>query len=151
MGSPIIPTLRYRDARRAIDFLCDAFGFERHMVVEGEGDEIEHAQLTLSGEGVGGSGAAMIMLGSAGDDAFDALQKPPAEAGAAVSQSPYIVISDVAAHCARARAAGAEIVMEPEEQDYGGSLYSCRDPEGYLWNFGSYDPWAPADAAHKSG
>lgn len=31
--------------------------------------------------------------------------------------------------------------MEPEDQDYGGRLYSCRDPEGNLWNFGSYDPW----------
>ena len=34
-----------------------------------------------------------------------------------------------------------EIVMAPEDQDYGGRLYSCRDPEGNLWNFGSYDPW----------
>jgi uncharacterized glyoxalase superfamily protein PhnB len=43
---------------------------------------------------------------------------------------------------ARAKAAGAEIVMEIEDQDYGGRLYSCRDPEGHLWNFGTYDPWA---------
>jgi uncharacterized glyoxalase superfamily protein PhnB len=37
--------------------------------------------------------------------------------------------------------AGAEIVMEVEDQDYGGRLYSCLDPEGHLWSFGTYDPW----------
>ena len=53
-----------------------------------------------------------------------------------------MIVDDVDAHCARARAAGAEIVMEPADQDYGGRLYSCRDIERHLWNFGSYDPWA---------
>lgn len=47
----VIPTLRYRDARAAIDFLCEAFGFERHMVVEGEGDrDIAHAHLWNFGD-----------------------------------------------------------------------------------------------------
>ena len=58
-----------------------------------------------------------------------------------VAQSPYIVIADVNAHYERALAAGAVIEQQPEAQDYGGSMYICRDPEGNLWNFGSYDPW----------
>lgn len=129
----MIPTFRYRDAAGAIDWLCRAFGFERHLVVPGEDGAIEHAQLVF--------GNGMVMLGSARDDEFGALQKPLAEPGGPVSQSPYLVVTDVDAHHARAAAAGAQVVMAPEDQPYGGRLYSCRDPEGNLWNFGSYDPW----------
>ena len=133
MPSSVIPSFRYSAAPRMIDFLCDAFGFERHLVVpDGEGG-IAHAQLAL--------GDGMIMLGSARDDDFGALVVTAAAAGALTS-SPYVVVPDVDAHCAHARAAGAEVVMEPADQDYGGRLYAARDPEGQLWNFGSYDPWA---------
>ena len=129
----LIPTLRYRDAAAAIDWLCTAFGFEKHLVVPGEDGTITHAQLVF--------GNGMIMLGSARDDDFGHLQKPLATPDAPVSQSPYVIVSDVDAHHARAVAAGAKVVMGPEDQDYGGRLYACRDPEGNLWNFGSYDPW----------
>lgn len=134
MSSNIIPTLKYDNAAVAIEWLCKAFGFDKHLVVPGEAGQVEHAQLTLSG--------GMIMLGSARDTPFDKLQKTPRAVGGVGTQSPYVVIEDVDAHCRRAAAAGAEIVMEPEDQPYGGRLYSCRDPEGHLWNFGSYDPWA---------
>jgi len=133
MPSTIIPTLRYADAPKMLDWLCDAFGFERHLVIEEEGGAIAHAQLTL--------GDSMIMLGSVREHGFDRLQTTPDALGG-VTQSPYIVTSEVDALCERARAAGAEIVMAPEDQDYGGRLFSCRDPEGHLWNFGSYDPWS---------
>lgn len=129
----IIPTMRYRDAARAIEWLVRAFGFERHLVVPGEGGAILHAQLTFEN--------SMIMLGTARDDEFGKLQKTPADVGGVGTQSPYIIVRDVDAHHARAAAAGAEIVHPPEDQDYGGRLYSCRDPEGHLWSFGSYDPW----------
>ena len=86
----------------------------------------------------------MVMLGSARESEFDNLQKPPSVFGGAVSQSPYIVVEDADKHYARAVAAGAEIVMEIKDEDYGGRGYSCRDPEGHIWNFGSYDPWAAA-------
>lgn len=136
-GSPIIPTLRYRDAQTAIDWLCSAFGFEKHLVVPGDGDLIAHAQLIFPGGG-------MIMLGSARADDFGKLQAPPRTPQSPVTQSPYIIVADVDAHCERARDAGANIVSEPEDQDYGGRFYACRDPEGHLWNFGSYDPWQEA-------
>ena len=132
-GATMIPGIRYRDAAAAIDWLCEAFGFERHLVVPGEGGGIDHAQLVF--------GNGMMMLGSARDDAFGQLQQPLAEPGGTVSQSLYVIVSDVDAHHAKAVAAGAEVVMAPEDQHYGGRLYSCRDPEGNLWNFGSYDPW----------
>jgi len=130
----IIPALRYRGAAEAIDWLCSAFGFEPHLVVPGEDVSITHAQLTYRG--------AMIMLGSARDDAFDKLQKPPAEVGGVVTQSPYVIVPDADAHYARARAAGARIVYEIRDEDHGGRGYSCLDLEGHLWNFGTYDPWA---------
>ena len=84
----------------------------------------------------------MIMLGSDRDDEFGRLQKPPSGLKEVVSQSPYIIVKDVDKHYERAVAAGAEIVMPLKDEDYGGRGYSCRDPEGCLWSFGSYDPWA---------
>jgi uncharacterized glyoxalase superfamily protein PhnB len=137
-GCPIIPTIRYRDAVAAVDWLCNAFGFERHLVVPDEAGGIAHAQLTF--------GNGMIMLSSAREDEFGRIQASLPNAEAPVSQSPYIVVEDVDAHHARAKEAGARIIMKPEDQDYGGRLYYCRDPEGHLWNFGSYDPWGRHDA-----
>lgn len=129
----IVPTLRYRDANAAIDWLERAFGFRRHLVVpDGEGG-VAHAQLTF--------GNGMIMLGSARDDEFGEMQRPLESPDAPVSQSPYVIVTDVDAHHARALAAGAVIVDSPEDRDYGGRGYGCRDPEGNLWSFGSYDPW----------
>ena len=136
MPSSVIPSFRYDDAPGMIDFLCDAFGFERNLVVPDGDGGVAHAQLTLGG--------GMIMLGSAREDEFGALMVT-AKAAGVITSSAYVVVPDVDAHCARARAAGAEIVMAPADQDYGGRLYAARDPEGQLWNFGSYDPWAGHD------
>ncbi len=132
----VIPTLRYEDAPAAIEWLCEAFGFEKHLVVPGESGTIAHAQLVF--------GNGMIMLASALDREFDKLQKSPNAIGSVPSQSPYIILEDADKHYARAVAAGAEIVMNIKDEDYGGRGYSCRDPEGHIWNFGTYDPWAAA-------
>lgn len=136
-AASIVPSLRYRDAIAAIEFLCDAFGFEKHMVVPGKEGIIEHAQLTL--------GNGMIMLGSVRDNEFGRLMSHPDEIGNTVTQSPYVVVAEIDKHYDRARAAGAEIIMELAGQDYGGKLYSARDLEGHVWNFGSYDPWEETD------
>jgi uncharacterized glyoxalase superfamily protein PhnB len=126
----MIPTLRYSDAPAAIEWLCAAFGFERYLVVPGDKGTIVHAQLKLGG--------GMIMVGSSRDEDWN---RSPTQAGG-VTQSPYIVVEEIDAHYARAQAAGAEMTMEIADQEYGGRLYSARDPEGHLWHFGSYDPWA---------
>ena len=132
----VIPTMRYNDAAAAIEWLCNAFGFDKHLVGPGEDGTVVHAQLVF--------GNGMVMLGSAGESEFDNFQKPPSALRGSVSQSPYIVVEDADRHYARAVAAGAEIVMDIKNEDYGGRGYSCRDPEGHIWNFGSYDPWAAA-------
>ena len=95
---------------------------------------IAHAQLVY--------GNGMIMLGSATNNEFHTIVKSPAETGGIGSQSAYIIVADVDDHCKMAVAAGAEIVIELKDEDYGGRGYSCRDPEGHVWNFGSYDPWS---------
>jgi uncharacterized glyoxalase superfamily protein PhnB len=137
-GSPVIVTLRYLDVRAACDWLQSAFGFLPRLVVPGDGGAVIHAQLTF--------GTGMIMLGAARDDAFGKLTRQPSETGGS-TESPYVIVADVAAHHARAVAAGARIVMPIREESYGGNAYSCCDPEGHLWNFGSYDPWAEVTPA----
>lgn len=131
-GTRIVPALRYRNARAAIDFLCEAFGFEPHLVVPGNGDEVAHAQLVM--------GERMVMLGSIKDSEFDRMLKLASEVGGC-TQTLYVVVDDADAHHARAVAAGAEVVMPLEDADYGGRGYTCKDLEGNIWTFGTYDPW----------
>ena len=130
-GSVIIPAMRYRNAPAAIDWLCRAFGFAQHLVVSGPDGTIAHAQLTF--------GNGMIMLGSARDDEFGRLMAVPPRRGP-VTQSPYVIVADADAHYARAKAAGAEIVRDLADTDYGSREYSVRDLEGHLWSFGTYLP-----------
>ena len=101
--------------------------------MRGEERAIDHAQLT--------HGAGMIMLGSARDDDWGKLVRPAGGSGP-VTQSIYVVVEDADAHCERARAAGAEILRELSDTDYGSREYAARDPEGNVWTFGTYDPWA---------
>jgi uncharacterized glyoxalase superfamily protein PhnB len=131
----VIPFMRYENAPAAIDWLERAFGFERHMVVEGHDNRIEHAELRF--------GSGMVMLGSTREASQwegDAIQKIPRQLGGAVTGGIYVVVADPDAHHDHAKAAGAEIVAEPTDQDYGARDYSARDPEGYLWHFGTYRP-----------
>ncbi len=130
----IIPGLRYRDAAAAIDWLCKAFGFEVDDVYQNPDGRILHAQLKF--------GNGMVMIGSVRNKTdFDAFIRQPDEIGGYETQSPYLIVEDAAAMYERVKAAGAEIVVELKFEDYGGQGFSCRDPEGRLWNFGTYDPW----------
>ena len=130
--SPIMPCLTYRDAPAALAFLCKAFGFEKKMVMPGDNETIAHAEMVC--------GNAMIMVGSEKDTGYGRLMKSPRDVGGA-TQSIYLVVEDADAHHAQALAAGAEIVIPLTTQDYGGRDYTCRDIEGHVWTFGTYDPW----------
>lgn len=133
-GSTIIPCLRYRNAHVAIDWLCNAFGFERHAIYA-DGDTVHHAQLVYGG--------GMIMLSSADiESEWGKHMVHPEQVGGRETQSCCVVVGDADAHHARATEAGAEVVIAIADQDYGGRGYACRDIEGHLWWFGSYDPWA---------
>jgi uncharacterized glyoxalase superfamily protein PhnB len=128
-----IPCLRYRDAVAAIEWLCEAFGFERHLVVPNEDGSIAHAELSF--------GNGMIMVGQVIDTPFGRLMKQPDEVGGAETQSAYLIVSDADLLYNQAKVSGAEIVLDIKDEDYGGRGFSCRDLEGHLWNFGTYDPW----------
>ena len=132
MPSTVFPTLRYRNAAKMINWLCDVMGFQCQLVVNDEDGNIVHAQLTL--------GTGMIMIGSERDDEFSMLQKIPAVLGG-TTQSAYVVVKDADAVYARARKADADIVVEIKDEDYGGRGFSVRDPEYHLWNVGTYNPW----------
>jgi uncharacterized glyoxalase superfamily protein PhnB len=129
----LYPFLRYRDAAAAIEWLVEAFGFRKGMIAPGRDGGIAHAELYL-GQGV-------LMLGDACDDALG--MKTPRELGA-VNQGIYVSVPDPDAHYARARSAGAEIVIALHDTDYGSREYAARDLEGNLWSFGSYAPGVTA-------
>jgi uncharacterized glyoxalase superfamily protein PhnB len=124
---------RYRDAKAAIEWLCQAFGFEKHVVFDGPDGTIAHAELTLGG--------GMIMLGSARDDDYGKRFKIPDELGGVETRSAYIVVPDADAAFARAVAAGARVVTAPHDTHYGSRDFTVTDPEGYSWSVGTYDPW----------
>ena len=118
------PTLRATDARALIRFLVDVFGFEE-TAVYGEGDRVDHAQLSWP---AGGG----IMLGSAGRGDDDRWALEPGTFGA------YVVADDIRPIYERAVRAGAEITGEPHDTDYGSHEFAARDPEGNRWSFGTY-------------
>ncbi|MFJ4846154.1 MULTISPECIES: VOC family protein [unclassified Streptomyces] len=127
----ICPTLRYKDARAALAFLQDAFGFTQVAVHEGGDGTVQHAELAY--------GNGLVMLGSTqSGSAFSRV------AGHLGPVSVYVVVADADAHHARAVAAGAQIVLPLTDQDYGSRDYTARDPEGNLWSFGTYAPRIPA-------
>src|SRR4051812_49354420 len=99
----VIPCLRYRDPEGAIDWLCRAFGFEKHLVVKGEHGVIHRAELSF--------GNGMIMV-------------EPENAGGAETQTPYLIVSDADAVYARAKAAGAKIMIEMKNHDHGGRAFT---------------------------
>jgi uncharacterized glyoxalase superfamily protein PhnB len=132
-GPATIPFLRYADARAAIDFLTSAFGFEEKLVVPGEGSDVAHAELTF--------GNGMVMLGSERRDDDIGIRSPKSLGGA--SQGVYLVVEDPDALYERAKGAGATIQMELTDQEYGSREFIALDPEGNIWSFGTYDPFAP--------
>ena len=121
----IYPVLKYADANAAIDFLEKAFGCERQHVHEGENGGVAHAELRC--------GPTYVMLSSTseGDEVYNQ---------GVGRTAVYAVVDDPDPLFERAKAAGAEVVMEPADQDYGSRDFTVRDPEGNLWAFGTYAP-----------
>lgn len=132
-GSRIIPTIRYKNVSTAIEWLCHAFGFKKHLIVTGTNGTITHAQLNF--------GNALIMLGAENNNDYNKFIKTPKDLNGINTQAPYIIVDEIEKHYQRAISGGAKIILDLKNEDYGGQGYSCLDPEGYIWNFGSYDPW----------
>jgi len=125
-GRPALSSaISYKDPRAAIAWLEAALGFELAMLIEDEAGLVVHSEMHFDG------GAVMV----AGE--WSANHASPASLGGKNTQSMHIQIeTDIDAHCARASAAGAEVIQAPETQFYGDRVYRCRDPEGHIWTVG---------------
>ncbi len=123
-------SVHYRDPVAALDFLERAFGFEVTMAIDGpaEAPEMCHYEMALDGRG-------RVMVGA---EWQDSVRSPASIEGANTQRIHVQLAGDLAAHCDRARAAGAQIVMEPEEQFYGDLSYRALDPEGHSWTFSTH-------------
>ena len=116
----ITPYLLYEDVDAALSFLSKAFGFKEMLRYTGEGGYVNHAEMSL-GEG-------KIYLGDPGDQ-----YRNPKKTGRTFGT--YVIVDDVDGHFAHAKAAGAEIIEEPTDQEYGERRYIAVDPEGHQWFF----------------
>lgn len=128
----ISSALYYKDAVKAIDWLCNAFGFEIRLKIE-EGGRIHHSELVY------GDGVVMVGDEQVGVEKGRMYRSPRSVAGGN-TQNMMVYVDDAIAHCERARAAGAKIIEEPAVHDYGEDYwtdrgYECEDLEGHRWWF----------------
>lgn len=120
----------YRQPKAALDWLGHAFGFEVTMAIDGPDDapHMCHYEMALEGRG-------RIMIGGE----WAEWTASPASIGGANTQSTHVDLAgNLDEHCERARAAGATIVAEPEDQFYGDRTYRAADLEGHMWTFSSH-------------
>ena len=118
----ITPYLLYEDVGGALKFLSKAFGFKKHGAQMRSPDgKVNHAAMKL--------GDDLIMMGCPGSG-----YRNPKRLGQA-TQSLYVNVENVDKHFERARKAGAKILEEPKDTEYGHRRYGAADPEGHQWYF----------------
>jgi uncharacterized glyoxalase superfamily protein PhnB len=127
----VVPTIIYRDPTAMVEWLCNTFDFRKQAIVKEENGKVMHAELTF--------GESMITVISIQHSPFEKLVVHPDQVGGAETQTCYLIVPDVEAHHARAKANNAEIVFDVSFEK-GGHGYACKDPEGHLWVFGTYNP-----------
>ena len=126
-GTPrLAPLIFYEDVGAALEFIGKAFGFKERMRMPGPDGSIMHAEMDLAD--------CRIMMG--GVDASRGCLSAKGLPG--VTSTLYVFVDDVDAHCKQARAAGATIVSEPEDQFWGDRMYLANDCEGHHWNFSTH-------------
>ena len=123
----MFPYFGYRDAGAALEWLEDAFGFEKVVAYPDASGNVVHAEMRFGG------GALMLGTG----------EPPPVSDPGAVSPNGhgvYVQVEDVAEKLKKNREAGARVVYQPEDTGFGTRRYRVLDPEGYEWSFGTYAP-----------
>jgi uncharacterized glyoxalase superfamily protein PhnB len=123
------PVLRYRNPGAAARWLCDAFGFREHESAQESDQHVKYILLRLGDGGV--------LVRPVSNSVFDDLMVEPSAVGGGNTHVLYLSIPDAELHCERAKAAGAKVELEPQDDGLGGRFYTCRDPEGHLWSFGT--------------
>lgn len=134
--------MRYRDVAGAVEWLTTTLGFEKHTILTGPGGEVLHAELKF--------GRGIIMIGPVRESDFDRLFRQPDEIGGHETQSCYLTCEDADKVYARAKDAGAEIVLEVQGDEAGRRGFTCRDPQGHIWSIGTYDPWQGAPVVESA-
>jgi len=132
----------YKDAKAAYRWLESAFGFEPLFVLLDAYGNLAHSEMTF--------GQSTVMVGNEWSEAY----RSPKSVDGKNTQTVHVHLADgedIDAHCAHARQAGAEIMMEPETQFYGDRCYRARDPEGHIWNFGVTVQKKTAEEWDKAG
>ena len=115
----------YKDPKKALRWLEEAFCFKPSMVILGPNDELMHSEMRF--------GDGLVMVSSE----WSATHKSPASIDGLNTQTVHVQLAtDIDAHCERSRKAGARIAMEPTTQFYGDRTYRAVDPEGHIWSFG---------------
>lgn len=132
----LIPATRYRDCDAALDFITRVLGLTARAVHRDDSGQIVHAQITL--------GQGMMMFGPKQSGGFDRFMVDPETAGGETT-TIYAGVDNLVDRHAHVLACDGDVIMPLEAQDYGGSCFSVRDPEGHIWTFGDYDPWAAVD------
>jgi uncharacterized glyoxalase superfamily protein PhnB len=118
----ITPYLYYNDVDAIIRFLNKAFGLRKDgPTMRGPDGKTSHAVMKL--------GEDTVMMGRPPKK-----YRNPKQLGQA-TQSLYVMIDDVDRHFRRAKKAGAKILEEPADTEYGHRRYGATDPEGHEWYF----------------
>jgi uncharacterized glyoxalase superfamily protein PhnB len=119
-------SVHYQQPKAALAWLERAFGFEVSMLIESpDDDSMLHAEMSCAGRG-------RVMVGGE----WEARVRSPRSADGMNTQAIHVELErDIDAHCAKARAAGASVIQEPEDQFYGARTYRALDLEGHMWTF----------------
>lgn len=133
--SNIYPSLSYDDAPAAIGFLCRAFGFRKRLVVPGPDGTVTHSELSYDSDE---NGSGVIMIGTSRPEES---RVSPRQVET-ICQAISVYVDDPDRHYAQAQAAGATIIRELRDEEYGARGYMAQDPEGHQWYFGNYRPGA---------
>ena len=118
----------YDNPASALEWLAKAFGFETQSSIPGPDGSIMHAEMKVED-------SKIMMSPTAGSDHW----KSPKSLSGSVTQGLYVYVDNVDAHCARARAAGANIASDPEDMFWGDRTYVAEDLEGHRWTFAQHN------------
>ena len=122
-GEPVIfPEMLYRDGHAALEWMERAIGFRCSLRVPAADGSLRHAEMRLD-DGV-------VFVGSA----------PESEDFKGLTHFVNLKVDDPDGHFARAKAAGATIVKEPQLAPFGARFYAARDAEDCLWWVSTYTP-----------
>src|SRR5262245_1491389 len=139
------PVLRYRNPGAAARWLCEAFGFRERASAQESDQHVKYILLGL--------GESLVLVRPVSSSVFDDLMVQPGAVGGGNTHVLYLPVDDAERHCAHAKSAGAKIELEPQDDGLGGRFYTCRDPEGHLWSFGTkrYDLSEQASDRRNTG